>query len=117
MILDEATAGLDPASRDSVLRRPRGTLTEGRTSITITHDVLAALACDRVIWLEDGQILEDGPPLELLRDPASHFSNWLGDAQSPQLEPDGAGRPDVQEASGKETDVHDGRTSDIGVPT
>jgi ATP-binding cassette subfamily B protein len=81
VILDEATAGLDPASRDSVLDA-LDTLTEGRTSITITHDVNSAQSCDRVIWLEDGEILEDGPPQSLLADPDSRFAGWVHRQQS-----------------------------------
>lgn len=76
VILDEATAGLDPASRDSVLDA-LDTLTEGRTSITITHDVNSAQSSDRVIWLEDGEILEDGAPQSLLADPDSRFADWV----------------------------------------
>jgi ATP-binding cassette subfamily B protein len=83
VILDEATAGLDPASRDSVLSA-LDTLTEGRTSITITHDVNSAQSCDRVIWLEDGQILEDGPPQSLLADPDSRFAGWVHRQQTPE---------------------------------
>jgi ATP-binding cassette, subfamily B, bacterial len=77
VILDEATAGLDPASRESILDALE-ILTQGRTSITITHDAFAARLCDRVIWLEGGRILEEGRPLELLQDPGSRFSRWLG---------------------------------------
>ena len=61
VILDEATAGLDPASRESILDALE-VLTRGRTSITITHDAFAARLCDRIIWLEDGRILEEGRP-------------------------------------------------------
>jgi ATP-binding cassette subfamily B protein len=56
VILDEATVELDPASRDSVLNA-MDTLAEGRTSITITHDVNSAQPCDHVMWLEDGAML------------------------------------------------------------
>lgn len=79
VILDEATAGLDPASRESILDALQ-VLTQGRTSITITHDAFAARACDRIIWLEDGRIIEEGAPLELLQDPNSHFALWMGSA-------------------------------------
>ncbi len=85
IILDEATAGLDPASRESILDA-LDVLTRGRTSITITHDAFAARLCDRVIWLEDGRILEEGKPLELLRDPESRFSQWLRGAAGPRDE-------------------------------
>jgi ATP-binding cassette subfamily B protein len=82
VILDEATAGLDPASRESILDALE-VLTRDRTSITITHDAFAARACDRVIWLEDGRIIEEGRPLELLQDPDSHFAKWMGSPPSP----------------------------------
>jgi ATP-binding cassette subfamily B protein len=76
VILDEATAGLDPASRDSILSA-LDTLTEGRTSITITHDLHSAQSCDRIIWLEDGVIVEEGRPGALLADPGSRFASWV----------------------------------------
>lgn len=82
VILDEATAGLDPASRDSILDA-LAVLSRGRTSITITHDAFAARACDRIIWLEDGRIAEEGPPARLLQDPGSRFSRWIGGPPSP----------------------------------
>lgn len=82
VILDEATAGLDPASRESILAALE-ILTQGRTSITITHDAFAARACDRVVWLEDGRITEEGRPERLLQDPDSQFSRWMGSSASP----------------------------------
>ncbi len=82
VILDEATAGLDPASRESILAALE-LLTQGRTSITITHDAFAARACDRVLWLEDGRIIEQGRPSQLLQDPDSQFSRWMGSSVSP----------------------------------
>jgi ATP-binding cassette subfamily B protein len=76
VILDEATTGLDPAGRafvEASLER----LTRGRTTITITHDSRSVLAADRVVWLEEGGIVEDGSPAELLADPAGRLSGWL----------------------------------------
>ncbi|MFP3461037.1 ABC transporter ATP-binding protein [Arthrobacter globiformis] len=78
VILDEATAGLDPVSRNSVLQA-LAALTRERTSITITHDAHSARSCDRVIWLEHGRITEEGRPDELLRDPGSRFARWIED--------------------------------------
>jgi ATP-binding cassette, subfamily B, bacterial len=83
VILDEATAGLDPASRDSVLTA-LDKLTEGRTSLTITHDVNSAQSCDRVIWLEDGEIIEEGQPQSLLANPGSRFAGWVQRQQTIQ---------------------------------
>jgi len=78
VILDEATAGLDAVSRDSVLQA-LAALTRERTSITITHDARSARSCDRIVWLEDGRIVEEGRPEILLRDPGSRFTRWMDD--------------------------------------
>jgi len=78
VILDEATAGLDPAARESVLAA-LAALTRDRTSITITHDAHSARSCDRVIWLEGGRIVEEGRPDALLREPGTRFARWIGD--------------------------------------
>ena len=60
VILDEATAGLDPenalAVRDAITE-----LTRGRTTIVVTHDEETARSCDRIVWVERGQVLWDGP--------------------------------------------------------
>jgi ATP-binding cassette subfamily B protein len=95
IILDEATAGLDPASREAILGALES-LTRGRTSITITHDSFAARLCDRIVWLEDGRIIEQGRPLTLLEDPGSRFSKWMGEPPAP---------PPEQEASGEDLQV------------
>ena len=83
VILDEATAGLDPATRESVLDSLK-ILALGRTLITITHDAFAARLCDRVIWLEEGRIIEDGSPSELLQDAESRFARWMGGSPNPR---------------------------------
>jgi ATP-binding cassette subfamily B protein len=85
VILDEATAGLDPANRESILDSLQ-VLAMGRTSITITHDAFAARLCDRVIWLEDGRIIEEGRPSELLQDAESRFARWMGDTPNQRSE-------------------------------
>ncbi|MFE4544378.1 ABC transporter ATP-binding protein [Arthrobacter sp. NPDC056727] len=89
VILDEATAGLDPVSRNSVLQA-LAALTRERTSITITHDVRSARSCDRIVWLERGRIVEAGRPEELLLDPRSRFAGWMKDQDLGVDEPRGA---------------------------
>ncbi len=39
-----------------------------------------------VIWLEDGRIIEQGRPSELLQDPGTHFAKWMGDKRLPRSE-------------------------------
>ena len=63
LLLDEAVAGLDPACQtavlDSLVRRNRA---EGLTAIAALHDLnLAALYCDRLVFLKQGRIVADGP--------------------------------------------------------
>lgn len=65
LILDEITANLDLNTEEAVLR----SLDELRgktTVILITHRISAALSADRVYVLQDGRIVEDGRPRELL---------------------------------------------------
>jgi ATP-binding cassette subfamily B protein len=76
VILDEATTGLDPAGR-ALVEQSLETLTTNRTTITITHDSSSVLRADRVLWLEDGRIVEDGPPAELMNQPDSRLAGWM----------------------------------------
>lgn len=66
IILDEATAMLDPKGRQQVLnviRNLRETL--DLTVISITHDIEEAMLADRVLVLQKGQLVYDGQPQEL----------------------------------------------------
>ena len=75
VVLDEATTGLDPEAAVVVLDAI-GHLVQGRTTLAVTHDVEMAMRADRVVWLEDGRILRDGPPAQLLaEDPV--FRDWV----------------------------------------
>ncbi len=66
MILDEATAMLDPAGRADVLATVRRLNREqGMTVIWITHFMEEAAAADRVVVLDKGKIALDGTPAEV----------------------------------------------------
>ena len=66
MILDEATAMLDPAGRADVLATVRRLNREqGMTAIWITHFMEEAAAADRVVVLDKGKIALDGTPAEV----------------------------------------------------
>lgn len=75
VILDEPTTGLDPASR-ALVEDSLATLTAGRTTLAITHDITMIRGLDRLLWLEDGRILEDGAPAELLADDTTRIARW-----------------------------------------
>ena len=65
LVLDEATGSLDPATEAQVIRGYEAVM-RGRTTIVITHRAELALRADRVVVLEDGRIVEEGPARRLL---------------------------------------------------
>ena len=71
MLFDEATSALDPELIGEVLRVMRELANEGRTMLIVTHEIqFAAEVSDRVIFMDGGQIVEEGPPERILRQPA-----------------------------------------------
>jgi ATP-binding cassette subfamily B protein len=65
LILDEPTTGLDEESERAVVDALRR-LAAGRTTFLVTHDLRLAARADRVIYLEQGRVLECGTHAELL---------------------------------------------------
>ena len=65
LILDEATSSLDIPSERLVQRALR-TVLAGRTALIIAHRLSTVEIADRVIVLEHGRIIEDGPPASLI---------------------------------------------------
>jgi ABC-type multidrug transport system fused ATPase/permease subunit len=65
LILDEATSSLDIPSERLVQRALR-TILADRTAIVIAHRLSTVEIADRVLVLDSGRIVEDGPPAELV---------------------------------------------------
>lgn len=65
VILDEPTAALDPIS-EAELYQKYGEMTQGRSSLYISHRLASTRFCDRIIRIEDGRIAEEGTHDELL---------------------------------------------------
>src|SRR5205823_12389501 len=61
LLMDEATAALDTESEEAI-REALSLLVRGRTVIAIAHRLATLRSFDRVVMLQGGQILEDGPP-------------------------------------------------------
>jgi ATP-binding cassette subfamily B protein len=61
VLLDEATAALDSESEEAI-REALGRLMRGRTVIAIAHRLATLRNFDRVVVLQAGRIIEDGPP-------------------------------------------------------
>lgn len=73
LILDEATSSLDIPSERLVQRALRTVLAD-RTALIIAHRLSTVEVADRVLVLEHGRILEDGPPAELIGDGAGRYA-------------------------------------------
>ena len=74
LLLDEPMASLDVDVRPALRQTLRSAL-EDQTAIIVTHDAADARAlADRVVVLEDGHIVEDGPADQVLDDPQSPFA-------------------------------------------
>ena len=70
MLFDEATSALDPELVGEVLDVMRDLAAGGMTMIVVTHEMrFAEEASDRVIFMDAGRIIEQGPPRELFRNP------------------------------------------------
>jgi len=66
LLLDEATAALDSESEEAI-REALGRLMRGRTVIAIAHRLATLRNFDRVVVLQSGRIIEDGPPDRLMQ--------------------------------------------------
>jgi ATP-binding cassette, subfamily B, bacterial len=66
VVLDEATSSLDSAS-ELEIQRALEVLMRGRTVLAIAHRLSTVSKFDRVVVLQQGRIVEDGPPVELRR--------------------------------------------------
>jgi ABC-type polar amino acid transport system ATPase subunit len=70
MLFDEATSALDPELIGEVLRVMRQLAEEGRTMVIVTHEIqFAGEVSDRVIFMDHGKVVEQGPPRDVLFNP------------------------------------------------
>ena len=70
LLLDEVTSALDPELVGEVLTMIRDLKGEGMTMVLATHEMgFAKQVADRVVFLDGGRVLEQGPPEQVLGDP------------------------------------------------
>ena len=70
MLFDEPTSALDPEMVGEVLNVMKDLAKEGMTMVIVTHEMgFAREVADRVLFLDNGVILEDGTPKELFENP------------------------------------------------
>ena len=88
LLLDEITSSLDPELVGEVLAVVRRLADEGMTMLVVTHEMgFARDVSEQVVFMESGRVVEAGPPLEVMQDPASDrlraflsrsISDWSG---------------------------------------
>jgi ABC-type polar amino acid transport system ATPase subunit len=70
MLFDEVTSALDPELVKEVLDVMRELADEGMTMMVVTHEIgFAREAAHRVVFMDGGVIVEDGPPSQVLDNP------------------------------------------------
>ena len=65
LMLDEPTAALDPIAEDDIYQK-YSAMTQGKTSVFISHRLASTRFCDRILFLDHGQIAEEGTHEALL---------------------------------------------------
>lgn len=84
LVLDDALASVDNSTAAEILagvRRQRH-----RTVLMISHQLSAAAACDRILVLEDGRLVQQGHHSELLSRPGTYRRLWEREQASEQLQ-------------------------------
>jgi ABC-type multidrug transport system fused ATPase/permease subunit len=75
LLLDEPTSGLDAASEQAVLDA-LDLAAAGRTVVSVSHRLSLAARADRVVVLDGGRVVEQGPPGELLAAGGAYARLW-----------------------------------------
>jgi polar amino acid transport system ATP-binding protein len=70
MMFDEPTSALDPELVGEVLAVMRDLASEGMTMMVVTHEMsFAREVADRIVFMDEGVVVEEGPPEQLITDP------------------------------------------------
>jgi ATP-binding cassette subfamily B protein len=75
LVLDEATSALDSES-EILIQDALWKLMEGRTAIVIAHRLSTIQKMDRIVVLEDGQIVEEGTHAQLMKSKGVYAKLW-----------------------------------------
>jgi ATP-binding cassette subfamily B protein len=88
LVLDDALASVDNTTAAGILRSVREQSARsglGRTVLMISHQLSAAAACDRVLVLDDGRMVQQGTHQELLGQPGTYRRLWDREQVDAQL--------------------------------
>jgi ABC-type histidine transport system ATPase subunit len=82
MLFDEPTSALDPELIGEVLAVMKALATETRTTMmVVTHEMgFAREVANRMLFLHEGEVVEEGPPSRILAEPSDHRTRTFLDA-------------------------------------
>jgi ATP-binding cassette subfamily B protein len=83
LVLDDALASVDNTTAAGILASVRQQ--RARTVLMISHQLSAAAACDRILVLENGQLVQQGHHSELLRQGGTYRRLWEREQAEEQL--------------------------------
>jgi polar amino acid transport system ATP-binding protein len=70
LFFDEPTSALDPELTGDILKVIRGLAAEKMTMVIVTHEIpFAREVADRVLFMDSGSFIEEGPPAQLIDNP------------------------------------------------
>ncbi len=84
LLLDEATAALDPATEAAVLAASES-LSRRRTTFVVAHRLATAARADRIVVLDAGKIVEEGTHTDLLEANGRYAQLWRYGASPDQV--------------------------------
>jgi ATP-binding cassette subfamily B multidrug efflux pump len=91
LVLDDALASVDNTTAAEILRNVRSQ--QNRTVLMISHQLSAAAACDRVLVLEEGRLVQEGHHRTLLEQPGTYRRLWERQQAAEQLQAAGSSAP------------------------
>lgn len=95
LLLDEPTSALDPVSTGEVFNVLSSLRNQGMTIVMVTHKIdIARAISDRIVFMSNGRILEQGTPSEIIDNPKekqtkafiNHYVNMVYDIPSPKYD-------------------------------
>ena len=84
LVLDDALASVDNNTAAGILDSIR--TTDGRTIVMISHQLSAAAACDRILVMDQGRIVQQGHHRDLISTPGVYKRLWERQQAAQQLE-------------------------------
>lgn len=84
LLLDEATANLDPETESRILQEIES-LRNGRTIISVAHRLKAVASCDLILVLDSGRLVQSGTHAELTRVDGVYRSLWVEQSREMEL--------------------------------